>query len=138
MRDFSLFKETEHMLQWLSDDPYEVICNEIEDMLQEQVSGTKLISIKVTKEPQWLTGGKKQDKDPDQIIMVRSGVAFEFDIIVSVPSGEKHEISGTYTWVAQNLDDSKNIQQRVWFDIGAELETHGSEGELSTRMYFEY
>jgi len=53
------------------------------------------------------------------------------------PSGQVHELQGTYSWVGIHLDDPDKVKHRLWFDLGATLETHGSQGELVPRMYFD-
>ena len=73
--NFSKLQPTEHMLEWLSEDPYMSICAEIEQGLQQQVPGSQLTSFCVTSNPQWLTGAKP-DQDPSEMILVRTGVAF--------------------------------------------------------------
>jgi hypothetical protein len=137
MDDFFKLHPTEHMLQWLSDEPYNAIREQIESTLQRQVPGSRLVEFGVTSDPQWLNGARPGGDDPDKLILVRTGVAFEFNLVVHEPSGQAHQLQGTYSWVGVHLDDPGNAQQRVWLDLGATLETHGSEGELMGRMYFD-
>jgi hypothetical protein len=134
--DFSKLGPTAHMLQWLDDSPLGAIRSKIESILQEQVSGSQLIAIQVSSDPQWLTGARPSNGDPDKAILVRTGVAFEFRLSVQEPNGPVHHLQGVFSWVGIHLDDSEKAQQRIWFDIGGNLETLGSEGELRMRMYF--
>ena len=137
MDDFSKLSSTEHMLKWLSDDPFNAIRTEVESILRQQVPGARLTKFCVTSEPQWLTGGRPDDDDPDKVILVRTGVAFEFFLVVQEPIGPVHELQGTYSWVGIHLDDPIEGKFRVWLDLDATLETQGAEGELMGRMYFE-
>lgn len=134
MRDFSKLDPSVHMLKWLADNPYEAIFTEVEQTLQNQVPGSQLVSFVVASNPQWLSGGRKNPSDPSKVILVRTGVAFEFQLSVREPDGPTHELSGVFTWVGTGLDDPPNARQRIWFDIGATLDSHGSEGELMGRL----
>jgi len=136
MDDFSRLEPTAHMLEWLSDDYKTSIRDEIVSALRKQVPDSTLDDFNVTSEPQWLTGALPSDDDPDKAILVRTGVAFEFALVVSEPSGESHHLQGVYSWVGVNLNDPETAQQRIWFDIGGTLDEFGSEGELAGRMYF--
>lgn len=135
--DFSNLQPTEHMLKWLADDPYAAIYAQVEHILDQQVPGSRLESFRVTSEPQWLTGGRRSDDNPDLMVVVRTGVAFEFSLVVHEPSGATQELQGVYSWVGVHLDDQENRKQRLWFDLGGSLETYGSAGELQDRLYFD-
>jgi hypothetical protein len=137
MNDFSKLQSTEHMLRWLAAEPYVSICSEVEHILQQQVPGSRLISFHVTSDPHWLTGARPSDEHRNKAILVRSGVAFEFDLTVGEPTGQTHELQGVFSWVGVHLDNPEKIDQRIWFDLNATLETHGSNGELKVRMYFD-
>lgn len=137
MKDFAHLDETKHMLDWLSDDPYEDIFEEAQHMLRQQVEGSSLSSFRVCSQPQWLTAGMEQPDDPDNMILSRTGVAFEFALEVAEPSGQTHQLKGTYSWVGINLDDRDRAQQNAWMDINEDLSIHGSEGSLQARMHFE-
>ena len=136
MDDFKKLKPTEHMLQWLASDPYSAIRSEVERILDEQIPGSRLISFCVTSDPQWLTGARRSDDDPDKAILVRTGVAFAFQLRVDEPAGQSHELKGVYSWVGVHLDDPDTATQRIWFDIDGSLGQFGSGGRLQERMYF--
>lgn len=125
------------MLKWLADEPFAEIRTEVERMLQQQVPGSRLETFRVVSEPQWLTGARPRNDDPNMAILVRTGVAFEFTLNVQEPSGQTHELQGTYSWVGVNLDDPGATKLRLWLDLGTTLDTHGSNGELMVRMYFD-
>src|SRR5204863_8144725 len=126
--DFAKLKETEHMLQWFSDEPYAAIRSSVEDMLKQQVADSRLKELRVLSEPQWLTGALPSDADSSKAILVRSGVAFEFGLTVE-SRGQSHQISGVFTWVAVHLDKPGQHKHRVWMDLDGPLERFGSEGE---------
>ncbi len=137
MRDLEKLVPTEHMLKWLAEEPYDVIVSEVERILDQQVVGSTLTEFRVTSDPQWLTGARPQEDDSNQAILTRTAVAFEFDLAVQEPNGPTHQLQGVFTWVGVHLDDPENAQLRIWFDVGESLETHGADGELQTRMYFD-
>ena len=136
MHDFSRLEPTSHMFEWLSSDPQAAILDEITTNLRNQVPNSELEEFAVTSDPQWLTGAVPGQDDPNLATLVRTGVAFEFSLVVRVPSGESHRLQGVYSWVGVNLNDPENAQQRIWFDVGGHLSEFGSEGELQTRVYF--
>lgn len=135
MNDFSKLKTTEHMLKWLHEDPYVSICGEVEQGLQKQVPESRLTAFRVMSDPQWLTGAKP-DQDSSKMLLIRTGVAFEFELEVREPNNLTHELQGVFSWVGVHLDDPENMEYRVWIDLGATLDTYGSHGELPNRMYF--
>jgi hypothetical protein len=137
MNDFSKLQPTEHMLKWLAEDPYAAIYTEVEQILNKQVPGSQLLSFEVTSDPQWLTGGRRSEDNPNQVILVRTGVAFAFTLQVREPAGPTHKLHGVYSWVGTHLDEPANRKQRVWFDLDVSLETYGSAGELKSRLYFD-
>lgn len=136
INDFSKLQPTQHMLNWLADEPYAAIRSEVARILDQQVPGSQLIAFRVTSEPQWLTGARRSDDNPDTVILVRTGVAFAFCLEVREPSGPTHQLQGVYSWVAIHLDDPPSRKDRIWFDLGASLEQYGSDGELRGRLYF--
>lgn len=137
MNDFSKLRLTEHMLKRLAENPSESICAEVNQRLQEQVPGSQLTSFRVTSEPQWLvTGAPPKNNESINSSFARTGVAFEFQFVVREPTGLTYEFQGVFSWVGIHLDDSLNLQRRMWFDLDAKLETHGSDGMLLDRMYF--
>lgn len=137
MDDFSKLNETEHMLKWLADEPYSTIKSDIEGLLRKQVAGARLTSFRVLSAPQWLTGARRMERDSNKTILVRTGVAFEFELSVTELTGPTQQLRGVYSWVGVNLDDAKSVKTRIWFDLDATLEIHGSQGVLMGRMHFE-
>ena len=137
MHDFTKLRPTEHMLAWLGAESCEAIAAEVERILQEQVPGTQLTEFRVTSDPHWITGARPDPQEPRQAILVRTGTAFEFELRAVDPGGREHRFGGVFTCVAVGLDDPPNGRSRVWFDIGATLETHGDPGELQLRVQLE-
>ena len=123
------------MLRWFADEPYAAIRASVEDMLKEQVADSCLKSIKVLSDPDWLTGARPSETDETKAILVRCGVAFEFNLTVE-SQGCSHSLSGVFTWVVVKLDQPGHHQQRIWLDLGGGLAQFGAEGELKTRVYF--
>lgn len=136
MDDFAKLNETEHMLEWFAPEPYAAIRSSIEDILKQQAADSRLTTLKVLSEPQWLTGALPSRGDGDMLKLVRSGVAFELGLTVE-SQGQSHELTGVFTWVAVHLDKPGQQKQRAWLDLDGNLKRFGSEGELKTRVYFE-
>lgn len=133
MKDFSKLNDTEHMLQWLADQPYEEIFGEVQGMLAQQVPGSVLESFVVTSEPQWLTGARKSEDEEEKVILVRTGLAFEFELAVH-GNGQLHELSGVFSWAAGAMDEPENRHHRCWLDIGGTLDEFGASGALKERV----
>jgi hypothetical protein len=135
MDDFSKLHQTEHMFKWLADQPFQAIRDQIESILQQQVSDSELKTLRITSEPQWLSGAKKLSADDSKVILVRAAMAFEFELTVET-NGEIVELGGVFSWAAVDLDQPGQRLDRNWFDINGTLETFGSQGELKQRVYF--
>ena len=127
--------ETSHMFKWLHPDPFNEILNQIHDQLNEQVSGSKIISLKSVDKPEWLTGALRKEGEEGKAIVTRAGVAFKFNLIAQEPNGNSHNLVGVYTWIQNNMHDPKNLHQRIWFDINGKIENLGSNGLLAERIY---
>src|SRR5437868_6322203 len=110
MNDFSKLASTEHMLQWLAEDPHASILMAVDNILQQQVSNSKFLNFRVVSDPQWLTGARPATETPDQAVLVRTGVAFEFELVVQDPTGAAYQLNGVYSWVGVNLDDPTKIK----------------------------
>ena len=134
IKDFSLLKDTEHMLNWFSQTPYSYILDSISDILKTQVKESELLSFKVTSSPNWLSGGRKISEESNQIILVRAAVVFEFELIVNTYI-KKETLIGVFTLAGIELD--KDSKHRVWLDINGTLKEFGSNGLLKERIYFE-
>lgn len=135
MNDFSRLDSTQHMLAWLTQDPYHDIFEQVQQMLDEQVAGSKLQKFCVTSDPQWLTRAIKDDGDPNRATVIGAGVAFEFELMVLAHDGV-HELSGVMTWVGYHLS-TPDRNTKVWLDIGGTLDEFGEGGALSDRMYLQ-
>ncbi len=135
--NFDQLDDTRHMLEWFHPEPIRELIASIEEILANQVSGSRLTKLHVTDKPHWLTGLKRQNENDEKGILVRVGLCFAFVLNVLSPDAINHELSGTYTWVSVNMDEPGNIKQRTWFDIDGTLEELGSKAELSNRVYFE-
>lgn len=134
--DLSALDDTLHMLQWLDDDPLPTLRREFETWLCEQVPGTEVRDLRVESEPQWLTGGRRLEEDPEKIRLVRTGVAFSFSLIARDPEGQDHPLRGVFSWVGWDLD-TPEPRTRLWFELDGELEDLGREGALMERIYQE-
>lgn len=135
MKDFTKLEETKYMFEWFTPDPFKVIYADLVKTLNDRVEGTEVLSLKVTTSPEWLTGVKPKDDDPDKSILTKAGVAFEVEAEAKSSDGQLHLLTGVFTWVGLNF--STKLKHLFWFDLGKTLETHGKEGELLSRIYSE-
>lgn len=77
IRGFSRLKSSEHMLKWLADEPFVVIRSHVEEMLQQQVPGSRLVNFCVISDPQCLTGVRRVSNDSNKTILVRTGIGIK-------------------------------------------------------------
>jgi hypothetical protein len=135
MNNFSKLEETKYMFEWFCKDPFDGIFNDISKTLSDRVEGTQTLSVTVKSPPDWLTAVKPKEDDPDKSILTRAGVAFEVEIEASSRDGQMHLLTGIFSWVGLRFDgDFKHL---LWFDLGVNLETHGKDSELLSRIYSE-
>jgi len=129
--NFEKLEETKHMLDWLSDSPFEEITGTLEKMFIQQSPSTKMLSFEITGEPQWLTGGKANNEST-KMILVRCGLAVTCDFTLKDDNGV-YDLSGVFTWVGVGLDNQPIT--RIWMDLDGTLDEFGSEGELRERVF---
>lgn len=134
--DFEAFRPTEHMLLWLASDPIATLRKQFVEILTQQVPGSGLLGLRVLGTPEWITGALPTEEDPNKAILVRTGVAFQFELSVETPDGDVHDLAGVFTWVGVNLDEPAKVKQRTWFDLNGDIAALGSNGELKNRMHF--
>lgn len=123
------------MFKWLADEPFSAIRADVESLLCQSVVGSRLLSFQVTSTPQWLTGARRDSEDSEHVILVRTGVAFEFALSVQTPTGDVFDVKGVYTWCGYHLDEPEKRKYRNWLDIDGDLAAFGKEGELMLRIY---
>lgn len=136
MDNVTLLQATQHMFEWFNPSPFQAIRNEIETILYKQVADSKLEQFTATSEPDWLTGAKKIDNDADNVILVRAGVAFEFELTVK-ENDKTHFLKGVFTWVGYHFDEPKDTHIQTWFDIDGTLAEFGKDGKLMERLYLQ-
>jgi hypothetical protein len=137
MDDFSRLEDSRHMFEWFADAPEAAIRAQIEDMLCEQVAGSRLARIVVTSAPDWLTGGRRLDDDPGRMVLVRAAFAFECDLRAITSDGTAHDLSGVFTWAMTGMDEPGQARSRLWLDFDGDLTAFGSDGALQARVYFD-
>lgn len=130
--NFEKLEETKHMLEWLSDNPFEEITTTTENLFIRQSPSTKMLAFEVTSEPQWLTGGRKKEEDETKMILVRCGMAVACDFTLQDDNGT-YDLTGVFTWVGASLDTQP--QTRIWMDLDGTLDEFGSEGALRERIF---
>ncbi|MEU4389335.1 hypothetical protein [Kribbella sp. NPDC023855] len=130
--DFSALTEPGHWLGWLGDDPGQTVRDSIELSLAEQVVGAKVEWLKVTAEPQFLTGGKPDPADPAKVQVVRTGLAVEFALSVAHPKGGRDILTGVYSLAVAGMDEPTG-RERSWLDLGATMDQIGPL--LEERLY---
>jgi len=124
-------KETEHMFQWFTENPFDEITTSIEAMFQEQVPSTIMEQFTVLSEPQWLSGGTKDENN--QMELVRCAVAFLCEFTLTSHLGTYH-LKGVFTWVGVNMN-TNNRQLKKWMDLDGTLDEFGDNGKLKERIY---
>ncbi|GAA3544676.1 hypothetical protein [Kribbella ginsengisoli] len=130
--DFSALTEPDHWLEWLGDDPGQVVRDSIEMSLAAQVAGAEVQWLRFTGEPSFVTGGKPVEDDPGKVRVVRTGLAVQFVLSVQQPSGEREVLTGVYTLAVAGMDEPE-ARERSWLDLGAGIEQVGPL--LETRLY---
>ena len=129
--NFEKLIATKHMLEWFSDEPFEVITSTVERKFIEQVPTTKMLSFEVTSNPQWLTGGKKSENN-DTVILVRCGLAVTCNFTLQ-NNNDIYDLQAVFTWVGTNLDS--NPITNIWIDLDGTLDEFGQDGMLKERIY---
>ncbi|GIH96784.1 hypothetical protein ACFFMN_14840 [Planobispora siamensis] len=120
--DFTPLTDPDHWLGWLGDDPAEEVRASIAQIPDEQVPGSTLEWVKVLDPPEFLTGGRRDPEDPDKVLVVRAALALPFALSVCPPEGERSVLQGVFSWVAAGLDRPDGRRDRVWFDLGTDLQ----------------
>ncbi|MFI5708053.1 hypothetical protein [Kribbella sp. NPDC051620] len=130
--DFSALTEPDHWLDWLGEDPGQVVRDSIELSLADQVAGAKVQWLRFRGEPAFVTGGKPLPHDPGKAQVVRTGLAVEFILAVVRPSNERDVLTGVYTLAIAGMDEPE-ARERSWLDLGATMDQIGPL--LETRLY---
>ncbi len=129
--NFDKLIETKHMLDWFSEEPFDEITSTLEKMFRQQSPNTKMLSFEITSQPDWLTGGRKSEKD-GQVILVRSGLAVACNFTLQNDT-DSYDLNGIFTWVATQLD--REPITNMWMDLDGTMEEFGKEGMLKERIY---
>ena len=129
-KDFKKLIETEHMLKWFSNNPFEEIISTITYMFIKQSPSTKMLNFEIVNEPEWLSGGK--ETEDNKMIIVRSGMAVTCNFTLQDNNGT-YNLNGILTWVGVNLDT--NPKTNMWMDLDGNIEDFGENGLLKSRIY---
>ena len=129
-KDFKKLIESEHMLKWFSNNPFEEIISTITDMFIKQSPSTKMLNFEIANEPEWLSGGK--ETEDNKMILVRSGMAVTCEFTLQDNNGT-YNLNGILTWVGVNLDT--NPKTNIWMDLDGNIEDFGKNGLLKSRIY---
>ena len=123
--NFQMLSSSYHMLQWLADTPYQHICQNIEQLLHQQMPNSRLLDIAATSMPQWQTVEIREEENGQTVAVSRTGMAFEFVLHVS-GNGRTHKLAGVYTWAGSRLNRPPAEQrQRIWLDLNGTLAEFG-------------
>jgi hypothetical protein len=131
--DFTKLTEANHFWAWLPDEPAAAVRESVAGLLAEQVPGAVLEWMKVTGDPEVLTGGRRSGDDDQRIIVVRTGVALPFALSVRTPQRHREILWGVFTWVASSLDKPQQRRDRVWLDLRVHIDW--AKERLSARIY---
>lgn len=113
--DFSIFAESAHMFFGL-EDPYRLVREEIADALTRQVPNTTVDAIVCYGEPKWLTLGRKQDDDPQHLIVGHYAVCFRCQVEVTTPRRPEN-LEATVTLLFCDIDKPGEERMRLSMDI---------------------
>jgi hypothetical protein len=114
--DLSRLDPRQHWLGWLGVDPRAALREELERCFSQQVAGSVLERLALTREPRYLTGGRRAE-DPSKIVVVRAALAAPFAAVVRDPQGGLHELTGVFSWVAVGLEGDDR-RDRFYLDLG--------------------
>lgn len=129
--NFKKLLATKHMLNWLSNHPFDEIIATLSQLFIQQSASTKMLDFEITSEPEWLTGAKKT-ADKTKIIVVRCGLAVACHFTLQDNNGT-YNLNGILTWVGVNLDE--NPKTNMWMDLDGTLAHFGKNGLLNERIY---
>jgi hypothetical protein len=130
--DFTKITSSEHVLDWLGDDPSATIRRSVAEIVDQQVPGAAVRWMKITDEPRYLTAGRRVPDDPSRLILTRAALAASFAAGVDSPSGRYEILWGAYSIAVVGLDRRGQARSRVWFDLWTALDK--AEQELRTRI----
>ncbi len=129
--DLAPLTESGHWLDWLGDCPGAAVRDSVQEILEEQVASAELEWFKILDKPRFFTGGRKR---PDgRILVTRAGLAVSFVLSVVAPDKPREFLHGVFSWAAVGLDRPSDRADRVWFDLGMDLDR--GEAELGRRVY---
>jgi hypothetical protein len=129
--DLTPLTSANHWLGWLGENPGGAVRGEIERLLRQQVPSASLAWLRITAEPNFLTGGRKSPEDEKKIIVTRAALAVAFELEVR-SDDRTDELKGAFSWVAVGLDGAKP-RYRVWLDLSTEMPWAAEQ--LKARIY---
>jgi hypothetical protein len=124
--DFSKLVEAGIWLEWLGANPSATLRRHVERLLQEQVEGSVVRSFRVTDAPRFLTAGRPVEDGAGQVAVTRAALATPFELQVSAPDGQLHDLRGVFSWVSSGLDGTGRTD-RTFLDLDAELDWAAKE-----------
>lgn len=130
--DFTKLASTDHWLDWLGDDLAAAIRESVAEIIDNQVPGATVRSMKITDEPRYLTAGRRAQDDPDRLIVTRAALACSFAIGVDSPAGRYDILWGVYSIAIAGLDRGGHVRSQAWFDLWTALDT--AEEHLRVRI----
>ncbi|MFC5750784.1 hypothetical protein [Actinomadura rugatobispora] len=111
--DFSALTGSDH---WLGDDPAAAVLAEVVDILNRQVDGTVVEWMQVLEEPRFRRDGAERTQ------VTRAALALSLVLMARTPEGRRLALPGVLTWVAAGLDRPAERRDRVWFELGVDLD----------------
>lgn len=131
--DYDKLELPGHWLEWLPGRPRDAVRNAIEEILTAQVAGAQLEWLKIIDDPVFLTGGVPRHDEPARITVRRAALAVPFALSVLSGPTRRDIVTGSFSWVAVNLDQPDMRRDRTWFDIGATRDQ--AEAMLQSRIF---
>lgn len=131
--EFKIFEGSEHMFFGLSD-PFAWIRESVERMLGEQVADTSVESIVAFGEPKWRTLGRKQDDDPNKIVVTAFAFCFRATVAVQSPSANE-TLDATFTACFKGLGGTAaEPTSRTWLDLHGDAESRFTDDAFEERF----
>lgn len=131
--DFSQLKQREYLLVKLSDNPYDEILRQVNRLLNEQITGSRLLNFCVSSHPRHQIHSINDDEfSGKRRIITHIGVEFEYQLSMMVDDKIQQQ-TGVFTWVGYHLN-TQNKSTKAWLDINQSLGDFVF-GTLSERMH---
>ncbi|QEY12645.1 hypothetical protein D0B88_10525 [Cellvibrio sp. KY-YJ-3] len=115
---FDCAEKSVHMIEWLGlgKDYRKFVVSNVESELYKQQSGSQLLKLQCTSEPEFLTGALPQNGDDSKAILTRFSATFPLKATINL-SGEVWVLSIDQNYYAENLNSPNERKLTRNFNI---------------------